>query len=95
MNDVMAVPETSKKIYPRLSIDLDQFPDLKGDVDETGELHICYRVCSVQHNEYSHSMDLEITSIAVPRHSHEDVKGSGNEADRSLNKLKSPSRRLY
>jgi hypothetical protein len=82
-----AVPATASptKYYPRLCIDLDQFPELKAEVDEVGDLSIRFRVCSVRHNDYCHEMELEVTSIGVP-------KSGDNEADKAYEKLRSKPR---
>lgn len=79
-------PEAPAKTYPRFTVDLDQFPGLRADVDESIDLHLRGRVCSITHNDWSHSMDVEVTSIAVPTHTHDSV-GSRNEADTALGKL--------
>ena len=79
--------EATTTYYPRFTVDLDQFPGLKCDVDECIDLHLKGRVCSVSHNDYSHSMDIKVTSIAVPSHTSESV-GPKNEADMALGKLK-------
>ena len=75
------------KVYPRFSVDVEQFPGLSADVDESVELHLKGRVCSVEHSDYCHRMDVEVTSVAVPSHTHDSV-GPHNEADRALGKLK-------
>ena len=85
----MASPMTDSptKSYPRFCVDLEQFPGLKCDVDGCTDLHLKGRVCSVSHNDYSHSMEVEVTSIAVPSHTQESI-GPKNEADAALGKLK-------
>lgn len=79
------------KVYPRFRVDLDDFPGLQADVDESVELHLKGRVCSVTHNDWCHEMEVEVTSVAVPTHTHDTV-GPSNEADAALGKLKSNSR---
>ena len=79
--------DPSPKYYPKFCVDLDQFPGLQADVDESVELHLKGRVCSVTHNDWSHSMEVEVTSVAVPTHTHDSV-GPMNEADHALGKLK-------
>lgn len=79
------------KSYPRFTVDLDQFPGLQCDVDESVELTLRGRVSALTHNDWSHSMEIEVTSIAVPSHTHESV-GPRNEADAALGKLKTPRR---
>jgi hypothetical protein len=79
------------KSYPRFCVDLDQFPGLEADVDESVELHLKGRVCSVTHNDWNHSMEVEVTSVAVPSHTHDSV-GPMNEADAALGKLRGSSR---
>lgn len=79
--------DVPQKVYPRFTIDLDQFPGLECDVDESVELHLRGRVCSVEHSDYAHRMDVEVTSVAVPSHTHDSV-GPINEADKALGKLK-------
>lgn len=79
--------DAPQKYYPRFTVDLDQFPGLKAEVDESIELHLKGRVCSVTHTDWSHSMEVEITSVAVPTHTHDSV-GPMNEADSALGKLK-------
>jgi hypothetical protein len=82
-----ALAEPPQKVYPRFSVDLEQFPGLKADVDESVELHLKGRICSVEHSDYCHRMDVEVQSIAVPTHTHDSV-GAMNEADRAMSKLK-------
>lgn len=74
------------KSYPRFRIDLDQFPGLEADMDESVELRLRGRVCSLSHNEYCHDMEIEVTSIAIPSHTKDSI-GPQNEADRALGKL--------
>lgn len=78
----------SPKYYPKFRVDLDQFPGLVADVDESVELHLKGRVCSITHNDYCHEMEVEVTSVAVPTHTKDSV-GPMNEADRALGKMKS------
>lgn len=80
------LPDAPAKVYPRFNVDLDQFPGLKCDVDECIELHLKGRVCGVTHNDWSHNMEVEVTSIAVPTHTRDSV-GPMNEADRAMGKL--------
>ena len=84
----MPMAVESPKVYPRFRVDLDQFPGLEADVDESVELLLKGRVCSVSHNDYCHEMEVEVTSVAVPSHTHESV-GPKNEADSALGKLRS------
>ena len=77
----------SPKIYPRFRVDLEEFPGLECDVDEHVELNLKGRVCEVVHNDYSHHMEVEVTSIAVPTHTHNSI-GAMNEADVAMGKLK-------
>lgn len=88
------MPGPPEKIYPRLSIDLDQFPGLEGDLDEEIEFHGRGRVCGLTHNDYSHSMDLEIRSLAHPDHTHGEMPKIAlvSIADQELSKLKGKSR---
>lgn len=79
------------KIYPKFRVDLDQFPGLKLDVDESIDLSLRGRVCSITHNDWCHEMEIEVTSIAVPSHTDERI-GPKNEADLALGKLKSARR---
>lgn len=81
------VADTPQKYYPRFSVDLDQFPGLQADVDESVELHLKGRVCSVTHNDYCHEMEIEVTSIGLPSLTKDSV-GNPNEADKALNKLR-------
>lgn len=83
--------DKQSKVYPRFTVDLDQFPGLECDVDESIELHLRGRICGVTHDEYSHTMDVEVASIAVPSHTHDSV-GPCNEADRALGKMKASRR---
>ena len=83
----LAIPETSPKYYPKFCVDLDQFPGLLAEVDESVELHLKGRVCSVTHNDYCHQMEVEVTSVAVPTHTHDSV-GPMNEADKAMGKLR-------
>jgi len=78
--------------YPRFTVDLDQFPGLEADVDESVELHLKGRVCSVEHSDYCHSMQVEVQSVAIPTHTHDSI-GPMNEADKALGKMRS-SRRI-
>lgn len=87
----MPMAAESPKVYPRFSVDLDQFPGLEAEVDESVELHLRGRVCSVEHSDYCHRMDVEVTSVAVPTHTHDSV-GNLNEADIAMGKLKRGSR---
>jgi len=89
INDAPAAPET--KSYPRFTVDLDQFPGLQAEVDEVVELHLRGRVCGITHNDYCHSMDIEVTSVAVPHHTHATI-GQPNEADKALGKMKEARR---
>ena len=82
----VASPEQTK-VYPRFRVDLDQFPGLSCEVDECVELHLKGRVCATTHTDYCHDMEVEVTSIAVPTHTHDSV-GEMNEADRAMGKLK-------
>ena len=83
------LPETAPvKVYPRFTVDLDQFPGLEADVDEHVELHLGGRVCAITHNDWNHSMEVEVTEVAVPTHTHDSV-GPKNEADSVLGKLRS------
>lgn len=81
------IPDAPAKVYPRFSVDLDQFPGLECDVDESVELHLKGRVCSVEHSDYCHRMEVEVQSVAVPTHTHDSI-GSANEADAALGKLR-------
>lgn len=82
-----SIAATPSKVYPRIRIDLDQFPELKADVDEKVAFHGTGRVCSVTHNDWCHEMEIEVDSMAVPTHTHESI-GPMNEADHVLGKLK-------
>ncbi len=86
-SELSAPMETPQKYYPKFCVDLDQFPGLECDVDESVELHLKGRVCSVTHNDYCHQMEVEVTSVAVPTHTHDTI-GPSNEADSALGKLK-------
>jgi hypothetical protein len=79
------------KVYPRFTVDLDQFPGLECEMDESVELHLRGRVCSLTHNEWSHTMEVEVEHIAVPTHTHETI-GPRNEADSALGKMLSYKR---
>lgn len=83
----LAAPE---KVYPRFTVDLDQFPGLEGELDEDIELHLKGRVCALNHSDYSHSMDVEVRSLAHPDHTHEGFAKIAviNIADQELSKLK-------
>jgi hypothetical protein len=81
------VTDSPSKSYPRFRVDLDQFPGLSCEVDECVELHLKGRVCSTTHTDYCHDMEVEVTSIAVPTHTHDSV-GLLNEADVAMGKLK-------
>jgi len=79
------LPEApSGKVYPRFTVDLDKFPKLKADVDESVELHLKGRVCGVTHTDYCNSMDVEVQSIAAPNHTHD----SENAADKEYERLR-------
>ena len=73
----------AEKIYPRLSVDLDQCPALKADVDQDVELRIRGRVCEVRHNDWSHSMEIEVQAIGEA-----DERGEENNADKALRKMR-------
>lgn len=90
-SDLPAPATESPKYYPKFRVDLDQFPGLEADVDESVELHLKGRVCAITHNDYCHEMEVEVTSVAVPTHTHDSI-GPMNEADQALGKLKRPSR---
>lgn len=83
--------ESNQKIYPKFRVDLDQFPGLECDVDECVELHLKGRVCSLTHNDYCHEMEIEVTAVAVPSHTHDTI-GPMNEADKALGKMKTGGR---
>ena len=83
----MVTEKPSQKYYPQFCVDLDQFPGLLAEVDESVELHLKGRVCSVTHNDYCHQMEVEVTSVAVPTHTHDSV-GPMNEADKVMGKLR-------
>lgn len=84
-------PTSPAKYYTKFCVDLQQFPGLEADMDECVELNLKGRVCSLTHNEYCHEMQIEVTSVAIPSHTHETV-GPMNEADKALGKMKSKSR---
>lgn len=73
---------TTEKVYPRFTVDLDQFKDLAADVDEGVELTLRGRVCSRNHTDYCNTMEIEVQAIGVPS------AADFNEADRALAKLK-------
>lgn len=81
----------SPKYYPKFRVDLDQFPGLQADVDESVELHLKGRVCSITHNNYCHEMEIEVTSVGIPTHTKDSI-GPMNEADRALGKMKNSGR---
>ncbi len=85
--DMPMAAEAPAKSYPRFRVDLDQFPGLECDVDECVELHLKGRVCGVTHNDWCHDMEIEVTGIAVPSHTHDSI-GPLNEADKALGKMK-------
>jgi hypothetical protein len=89
--DMGVLDAPAPKIYPRFTVDLDQFPGLECEVDETVELHLRGRVCARNHNDWGNTMDVEVTSIAVPSHTHDSI-GPKNEADSALGKMLSPRR---
>lgn len=89
--DEISITGSPAKSYPRFTVDLDQFPDLKADVDESVELHLRGRVCALTHTDWCNSMEVEVMSVAVPTHTHESV-GLLNEADRALGKMKTARR---
>lgn len=71
-----------------ICVDLDKYPGLKIDVDESIRFEGSGRVCSIRHNDYFNEMEIEVTKFSVPTHTHESV-GPMNEADAALGKLKS------
>jgi hypothetical protein len=82
-------PTTSpQKYYPKFCVDLDQFPGLAAEMDESVEIVLRGRVCGLTHNEYSHTMEVEVQAIQVPSHTN-DAVGPMNEADKAMGKLKS------
>lgn len=85
----LAAPEPTgpQKIYPKFCVDLDEFPGLEAEMDESVELHLRGRVCSLTHNEWSHTMEVEVKDIAIPTHTHDRI-GPMNEADTALGKLR-------
>lgn len=89
--DSTMVVDAPSKVYPKFRVDLDQFPDLDCDVDESVELTLRGRVCGVTHNDWCHEMEVEVTSIAVPTHTNDRV-GPMNDADVALGKMKSKRR---
>lgn len=91
---VATLPGPSEKIYPRFTVDLDQFPGLSGELDEEVELHLKGRICGLTHNDYSHSMEVEVRSLSHPDHSHGDMPKIAlvSIADQELEKLRGKSR---
>jgi hypothetical protein len=86
--EVPTLADAPTKVYPRFTVDLDQFPGLECDMDENVDINLRGRVCGLNHNEWRYDMEIEVTSIAIPSHTNEHI-GPKNEADLALGKLKS------
>ena len=80
---INSLPE--KKMY--ITIDLEKFPGLMTEVDESIRFEGSGRVCEVRHNDYCHEMQVEVTKISIPSHT-QDTIGPVNEADIAMGKLK-------
>lgn len=85
--DLPSMPE--RKMY--VTIDLDKFPEIHADVDDSVRFEGSGRVCSMTHNDYCNEMQIEVTKISIPTHTSESV-GPMNEADLAMGKLKKGSR---
>jgi hypothetical protein len=92
--ETIAGPASTEKYYPKFSVDLDQFPDLKAEMDDSVELVLRGRVCRLESSEYCNTMEVEVLSVAVPSHTH-DSAGDMNTADKELGRLKSHIERGY
>jgi len=90
----VATLDKPNKYYPKFTIDLDQFPDLEAEVDESVELKLKGRVCGITHNEWSHTMEVEVQAIAIPSHTSDDI-GPRNKADEEFGKMRSKISRGY
>lgn len=86
MSSDLAIEAQERKMY--ITIDLDKFPGLKADVDESVRFAGSGRVCSVRHDDYCNEMQVEVTTISLPSSGDD-----GNDADKALGKLK--TRRSY
>jgi len=82
--DAIALPE---KPLPRLCIDLEDYPELEGDVDDIVEFRVRGRICSKQHSDYCKTQDIECKAIYDAAKATPTV-GPLNEADKALGKLK-------
>lgn len=74
-----------------VTIDLDKFPGVHADVDDSVRFEGSGRVCSVTHNDYCNEMQIEVSKISIPTHTSDSV-GAMNEADVAMGKLKSKPR---
>lgn len=85
-SDLISTDAPERKMY--ITIDLDKYPGLKADVDESVRFAGSGRVSSVRHNDYCNEMEVEVTTISLPSSGDD-----GNDADKALGKLK--TRRSY
>jgi len=76
------------KIYPRFNIDVKEFPELQGNVDEHIEFRVRGRICERVHNDWSNSITVEALAISKCGEK-EAATGPYNEADKAMEKLKS------
>lgn len=87
------MPMSPPKSYPRLTVDVDQFPGIDGDVDENFSGVIQGRICGRSHTDYCNTVEIEITKIS-------DVEAGDTPmriamigiADQELSKLKGKKR---
>ena len=75
----------------KICVDLEKYPGAKAEVDDSVRFEGSGRVCSVTHNDWSYTMEIEVTNFSVPT-STKDSVGPMNEADMALGKMKQKSR---
>lgn len=71
-----------KKIYPRLTLDLDAFPDL-AEVGEENTLCIKVKTVAVRDDEQGGSVDVEVQECGMM----DDAAEEKNDADKELEKM--------
>lgn len=78
-----------EKCYPRFTVDLTQFDDIYGEVDDNVTFTIQGRICARTHTDYCRTVEVEVRKISGKDDSQEAPKVAViNIADQELSKLK-------
>ena len=84
LSDAMPV-----KSYPRITIDLNQFKDTFGDVDENTAFYVQGRICARTHTDYCNTVEVEVRKISASEP--ESKVALISPADQELKKLRGRS----